>query len=258
MTNNSSICRLCEESKELKLSHSIPRSFFRAAKKGGGGQLTLLTGVAGKPPVTKNFDPKDLLLCNNCETKISNNYEKYGIEALRNKNIFQKKVNFVKVKNLNNEKFYLFLISIFWRMSKSNHSAYSGISLTRSVEDFIRNCLIRNNTKIIPGVRLNQLLPITILKIHEPLSPKSKIFDQIVVPAQMSHRDNKLIFFTVFGGYLIILWIEDFQDIHDLRTKRIPGAIPKNSPFIVNYIDIRELKEFKVAIRNSFLDKSNK
>ena len=118
------LCKLCLLEKELKLSHSIPRAYIRKIKE--NGKLVLVN--ENSRVTSGSFDPKEDMLCGDCEGFLTKNYEAYGIPLLRvRKNVLPHK-EYITVRNINYKKYYLFLLSIFWRVSVSKLEFYDTVN----------------------------------------------------------------------------------------------------------------------------------
>lgn len=119
-------------------SHSIPRSYFKRLKK-DSPQLMIIQ--KGSKPKLENIDPKEPLLCFECEQFISNEYESYGTRLLRNPHNIRKNSDHIIVNSFNYKRFYLFLLSILWRASISKNVHYSSVNGVPELDDLMRHCI---------------------------------------------------------------------------------------------------------------------
>lgn len=243
-------CRLCETEKELQLSHIIPRSFIRRSKK--NGQTVLFT--AGEGAKTGNYDPKEYLLCHECEQYISKEFESYGIDLLKNRNNVKKVENGVIFNDFNHNKFYLFLISILWRASISTIPTFKHIDLCSEFNDLIRFCILNNTLKIQTSIRLSHVVKISILRV---VDEKGDLGDELLKGALFnldyeSHQDEIYYYFMV-DGFLIVYNFTLHNDIHELRCKRIYAQLTNTSRLFVPRCDFRKLSQ----IYNAFSSMAN-
>ena len=84
---NSLKCHLCKDVKELQDSHIIPRSYFKPLKD-ESGQLLVVSSNKLIGMKVSNADPKEKLLCWDCEQLICNNYEAYGTRLFKDYSFF--------------------------------------------------------------------------------------------------------------------------------------------------------------------------
>jgi len=103
------MCKLCLAESDLQQSHVIPRSYFKRLKKENGKIVLFEDGIKS---LVGNFDPKEPMLCRNCEQFLSINYEQYGIRVLRDHKNFRKNADHIIIGSFQYEKFYLYLLSI--------------------------------------------------------------------------------------------------------------------------------------------------
>lgn len=135
-------CKLCLSTRvEIRDSHIIPEYFYKHI------YTTKHTFI----PINKNGDSelaikqkgyRERLLCQSCETKLSiweNGLSQLMLELIQNtsnkiaitkigKCLFIDRIDYSNIKKA--------ILSIFWRMSISNNSFFSGYSLGKYNEDF--------------------------------------------------------------------------------------------------------------------------
>ncbi|EON88690.1 hypothetical protein [Plesiomonas shigelloides] len=243
-------CRLCEKEKELKLSHIIPRSFIKRRKQNG---KTVLYTV-GKGAVTGIYDPKELLLCHECEQFLSKEFESYGIDLLRNKKNVSKVSGGVIFNNFNYSKFYLFLISILWRASISSIETFKQVDLCPEYNELIRSCLLKKSLKIQTSIRLPHVIKIAMIRV---VDVKNELGDELLKGALLnvnrkSSHDQICYYFMVEG----FLFVYDFtlpKDLHELRCDRIYAQLTDSSKLFVPTCDFRNLSQ----IYNAFACMAN-
>lgn len=144
------VCRLCGSLSELQESHIIPKSIFKLArdKKLNNRFIEL----HNKKDNVIQDGPKEYLLCENCEGKISRN-EKYFKEAIHlNRHETDKAHDGKKllIKGLDYKRIKLFFLSLLWRASISSKLEFENVCIVSS-EEIIRQRILKEN----PGVNSN-------------------------------------------------------------------------------------------------------
>lgn len=123
------ICALCLQSNQLKKSHVVPNSVFRAIKKSNGTGSLISFDSSWSSLVARSQDSwSERLLCADCEQKIGR-YEKYGVEALR-KALQSNAAGGMAIFKLHDYKCTkIFLTSILWRSAVAKGAPFSAVSL---------------------------------------------------------------------------------------------------------------------------------
>ena len=135
------ICALCKKTANLKDSHFMPKSVYRAIRNGfpeHGQKIVLITG-SDKSAAYTDKQAKKHLLCEGCELKFSKNGEDKVIPLMARPNGFKLATKIKKFKELANVKgetwyfppngevalaFMYFAISVAWRLSATDWSAF--------------------------------------------------------------------------------------------------------------------------------------
>ena len=152
-------CSLCLNSETLKKSHAIADSIFKRITRTNDGKGILLT-----------LDEKDISyssdswwqhqLCNDCEEKLNNEYERYSLRVLRGGvGKITKLEGGVSFNGIDQHKLNMFFLSILWRTSISKHEAYTGVFLGKDINEYLRASIL-DNVRIPIGnisVRLSRL-----------------------------------------------------------------------------------------------------
>lgn len=128
------ICQGCGLNKVLIKAHAIPESFF-VKMRSEHGVPKLMTDVKGVYPKKAPIGVYDnQILCRECEDRFQV-VDDYGQKLLlQSKSEHEElkvggNVHGFRVKDVEYEKLKLFLISVLWRASLSNHSFYSRVNL---------------------------------------------------------------------------------------------------------------------------------
>ncbi|NOI60486.1 hypothetical protein [Vibrio coralliilyticus] len=249
MTHFSNCC-LCDGSCELQDSHIIPRSYFRGLK-GKSGQLICVSTDESIGAKLTNSDPKEKLLCRECEQFISVNYERYGTRLFKDHRKVKKTKQIVEFKQFRFKEFYLFLISILWRASISELPRYEHIDLGKPVNDLLKHCLKNNTIKIQTSLRLDHFFKISVVRIVDKTSQLTdleikKIMVDLNVEKAQTVEGGMLWYFMV-DGFLIAYHFSPESDIHAVRTKRNYAQITNRSKLIVPIADVSDFKQVSDA-----------
>lgn len=190
----SNICRLCDKESSLRQSHAIPDSIFRRLFKANSGKAILLS--SGLEDIEYTSDSLDTpQLCGSCEALINTTYERYSIDALRDRwGTVKRNAHGITFKKIDANKLCMFFVAIFWRAANSSHSSYSGAVMPieffrNDTNNFLKQALLNNTpvpTKTISiklqrlidpseGFDLNTLKDFIVVPFHRPYGPKRKV-----------------------------------------------------------------------------------
>lgn len=238
-------CEMCRSSEPLQKSHILPRSYFKGLKK-GSGQLYEVKASENSETRLTNADPKEELLCSDCEQFLSNNYEKYGTRLLKNSKIKLGK-DYVTFKSFRYKEFYLYLISILWRASISNLERYKHIDLGDSINDLLCHCVKNNRMKINTSLRLDHFFKVSVIRLKDAsnnlddLTLRKVMFDLNVEFGERP-EDGILYYFSV-DGFLVIYHFSPEEDIHKVRTKKNFAQLANRHNMKVPIKDISNFKQ---------------
>jgi hypothetical protein len=160
-----------------------------------------------KEPGMENGDWTEELFCAECEDWLNIRYETSQIAFLRAyKNIhkYQHKITF---KNFNYEKFYLFLLSIFWRASISSLPDFSNVRLGDGLEQYIRRVLVAGSISKEFAV-LPDLLKIGIIRLVDDRQEDESIMRGYMT-SFILESDHPFIYHLVLDGFLISYMLVD-------------------------------------------------
>ena len=225
------VCKLCDRESNLRQSHIIPRSYLKGLKSSTGQTIEVdLNGVIR--PKKQNFDPKSFLLCNDCEQYISQQYEKYCIEYLRNIKNYSDEGRYLIFSGFDFKNIYLYFISILWRASISDHQLFEKAKLG-GFEKYLK-ISIKNNSLIVGNyARIQDFIRITIYKIvdNNKILPE-KFLDNIFINFFIEGEKDLLSLCFVIEGYAICYSLGDFRAkrrLPDQITNRRFQVVPKIS-----------------------------
>lgn len=200
------ICKLCNEEKELRKSHVIPRAVFKRALKGFNYGRIL------DHKYNKVINTQDqwatYLLCAGCEHELNVNYEKYALDVLRNNHKgvkHQEKEDFLQIVNVDQNRLILYLISILWRAIESRHEIFNNLdslNIALSIRELFRVCI---KEKTIPSI---QFFSIRISKLVTTVKDLQNIelnfISNFVCKADIESRVRFLI---IFEGYCFEIFL---------------------------------------------------
>ncbi len=234
------ICKLCLEVKTLMESYSIPRSYFKRLKK-DSPQLMIIQ--KGSKPKLENIDPKEPLLCFECEQFISNEYESYGTRLLRNPHNIRKNSDHIIVNSFNYKRFYLFLLSILWRASISKNVHYSSVNGVPELDDLMRHCIQKKEVRInkLSNLKIDNFIRICVFRL---IDSTNNIPDNVIkaVLSNFAFRRveqvNGVSWFFIAEGFAIFYILSSGKDIHDVRRLRLVSQLTSGSHQKIYKIDI--------------------
>jgi len=216
--------------KKLSLSHSIPRAYIKRTKTNG---KTITINNGGVSSIS-NFDPKELMLCDECESLISKNYENYGVSVLRTRSNVIKHKEYILFKNINYEKFYLFLLSILWRASISELVFYNTVTNVERLSESMRLVLLNNKMKMQDSgsFKIDQLIKICIFRIIDSTGfiPDEVIKGLMSNFGQDVQRDiDGILWYFAIDGFLIVYSLPIGKDPHEYRYLKLHSQLCKNN-----------------------------
>ncbi len=260
LMENKSVCKLCEKAKSLQKSHIIPRSYFKSLKSGNGQLVSIICDEDSKPKIS-NIDPKESLLCRECEQFISLNYERYGTRLFKSGNGVKKAKSYIEFSGFKYTEYYLFLITILWRASISSLDDFSNVKLDERIESLLLTCINNKSIKMNTSLKLDHFIRISVLRV---VDSSGQVDDDLIKKMMINFgcerghnaRDGIMYYFMV-DGFLIGYYLNVEEDIHKVRTFQIYGQL-KNRPQIkIPKAEITELKQINDAL-NSAIMKSKK
>lgn len=243
-------CKLCGKIKPLQRSHIIPQSYYRRLKKGSNGQLLKVKDDEATPPIFSNSDPKDRLLCRDCEQFIDKTYEKAGTRFFMPGSSTVVTSDYVKIKNFKYRVIYLYFISILWRASESNLPQYQGLTLG-DFGPIVRGCISRKTLSINPQIRIDHFIKVCVVRIVEA----SQVVPDIVIKHCLmdmtmekgkTHQDGIMFYFMV-DGFLVCYYLKAEQSFEIQKTAKYLSQLEERSSIRIKKVDISELSQISDA-----------
>ncbi|EHH1028498.1 hypothetical protein BT047_RS21900 [Vibrio parahaemolyticus] len=231
------ICRLYNKEAILQRSHIVPSSVFKSVK---AGESQLYVFEEHTKPVYRNVDPKEKLLCRDCEQFLSVNYEQYGTAFTKNpKNVVKYKEH-IEFKKFDYKKWYLYHLSILWRASISSLKEFSSIELG-DFDQILRQCILANCLHLGGSLSLDDFITITMFRV---IDKSSRIEDNAIKnimlnPVRKGDNDDVLFFFMA-NGFLVQFRLNK-NHIESLRYKTERRTdLDRNMQRFVRKVDITE------------------
>ncbi|MGC0954894.1 hypothetical protein WKH09_15965 [Pantoea agglomerans] len=235
------ICKLCLNENELQQSHIIPRSYFKRLKQ--QGKLVMVRD--GKHSIEGNIDPKEAMLCWDCEQYLSTNLEQYGIDVLRNRSKVIKNNDHIIFSSFNYNKYYLFLLSILWRASVAEHVYYASVEGDENLNDALRHCIHRNSLRFnqLSRVSIDHFIKICLFRIVD----KTGFFKDETIRAVLSNVKQTFVesidgitWYFIADGFLIMYVLVPGKDYYDMKTRRFRSQLGKGSHQKIMKVEITE------------------
>ncbi|EOQ73055.1 hypothetical protein [Acinetobacter lactucae] len=236
------ICKLCGEEKELQRSHVIGKTFFSSILRDSYKNVATQFEFRNNTVIQTNDTWYTRLLCSNCERFFNEEYENYSIAALRRKRKeieINEEPDGVTFKNVDVEKIVLFIFSIYWRASHSDHEAFTEC-ITFPELDKVLIGILKKKIKIDPKL----------LKVRmRLLKDSSNFFDeilikQIIISPFRKDLSKGFMYTLVFEGYLFEIYFTtlNFQFGNKL------GFLVNNNEAYVPYIEIFSHKDISETL----------
>lgn len=252
-------CKLCGKSAVLQNSHIIPRSYYKRLKR-ESNQLLIIVDNDEIEPRLSNSDPKEKLLCTECEQFLSVKYESYGTKIFRTSKNVIKQDDRITINGFDYKRFYLYFISILWRASLASHDSFKNIDLGDEFEDLLKFCIINNRMKLGRGnsLKIDHFVRLSVVRV---IDSSNNISDDLIKCVMMNFRMDRsniekvVIYYLMLEGFLIVYSLSPGKDIHDVRARRLPSQLVSGSSANIMKVEIGELKEiremFNLAINKS-------
>lgn len=254
------ICRLCLEKKELQKSHIIPRGFFKKLKK-SSPQLFVVT--QDHKITLNNSDPKDNLLCFDCEQFINTKYESYGIRLLRNHQNIRKNSDHIVISNFNYKKFYLFLLSIFWRASLSKDIFFSTVNGIKELDDLMRYCIKDERIRInrLSNLKIDNFIRVCVFRLTDSTNNISDAKIKSVLSTfsfiEMK-KTNSFAWYFIVEGFVIFYIFSSGKNIHEVISLRLKSQLRSGSHQKICKIDIPNDSHFRDVFNNLIISTQDK
>jgi hypothetical protein len=232
------ICKLCDLEKELQKSHAIGRTVFNKVLASTSKNVLLNISPRKSEISTSNDQWDTYQLCSSCEALFNKQYENYSIQALRGKydsvKITETRLG-ISFQGLKQERVLLYILSIFWRAAKSEHSAYDGVSIPEDLNKYLKYIFLENKDT------LPNFFNVRMRAIDDKMQLMSKDALQKVLISPYVYKENKnLIYVMMFEGW----YFEVFFLRPSFKERKKYGFLRNGkNVFLAPFIDFSEIPE---------------
>ncbi len=220
--------------------------------KGKSGQLMLVSIDESVDPALSNADPKEKLLCRDCEQHINTCYEMYGTRFFKQHQKVTKTKERVVFNQFRYKEFYLYLISILWRVSVSSLRRYKHIELGEGLNNYLKYCLKENTLNINSHFKIDDYFKISVIRV---VDKKNQLDDTLIKSIFFDYNceyadtiEEGLIYYFMVDGFVIVYHFNPEESIDSLKTKRKYAQIVNGKKLVVPVSDIRNFKQFADGI----------
>jgi len=213
------VCRLCLEEKKLIKAHIIPQFMYKGMKEAEKVFYQSVYDLDNNDQKIRKlqtgpFDKE--ILCEDCDNKILGGiYESYAEKSMYGQNLSPKiapdcrhikdpkyGVEYTICKNIDYQKFKIFLLSILWRASLSKHLAFKEVRLGEKHEERIRRIILN-------GEMPDELeYPIMILSY---LRSDNKLENLIAQPKRVKSQDKLNAYVFLMNGLQFVFYVNSIQ-----------------------------------------------
>lgn len=234
-------CKLCNEEKDLINAHLIPKwAYKHIAKVDNKYDLILVEKGKQKRAPIGTYDQN--ILCKECDNFIGE-YDDYAKKVILDKELKKVKEAFYIIKDVDIERFAIFLLSVAWRESISTKDE-SGRVKIGPYEDKIRNILIDRRSK-------NNKLSISdysfvLGKFKVGKLPDLVVNKNIQIPHSQKIQGVNVFVLYLPGAYKIYLKLDQRQFPSELE--RLFRAYSDSLP-VLSLKEYSESDEFKSMLK---------
>ena len=139
-------CRLCLQEKELVNSHILPNFFYKHIWK--NDKRLVLKNNPKIRTVKYQGGVKEFLLCKDCDGIKISQLESYAKQIIIENENYEERFDRFLFTDVDYHKFYLFQISLLWRMSVSSDVMFDDVRIGKYEENLRLSLLNENSSKI--------------------------------------------------------------------------------------------------------------
>jgi len=190
-------CLLCEQMADLCQSHALPDALFRPMLRKGGGSAVRVTDDPATPVQRDSDSWKTHQLCSACEALMNDEWDSYGIALFQGREgkcrPTEAGVTFAYVEA---GRLRMFVLAVLWRMSVSEHPAYSNAHLPADTRDELRRTLLAR------GRFRASALHVTLERLHDTTPggfSRNQFKEMVMAPFIRLHANYYAIGFAMFG-----------------------------------------------------------
>jgi hypothetical protein len=239
-------CKLCkkEDRSLLKKSHIIPNFMYRELFDDKHRFINATLNDLNNIKYFQSGIYEKKILCKKCDNEIFGNLEKYASGVLYNSNsnfkisIEKHKsydgLDFLHIKNINYQKFKLFLLSILWRASISKDIFFKEVELG-PYEETVRKLLINQN------IFQEDVFRITMILFNNNINEE---IDKFISPPRKFKKDLKTIYFFYICKLFYFFEISKNSGLEIFDKGNLSMNNTINIPIIYNVTFKSFLKKF--------------
>jgi hypothetical protein len=193
------VCALCRVNNDLQKSHIIPELFYLMLYDIQPRRFHVLSSDASVHSAFEQKGIREYLLCRACEQKLGRleNYVKRTF--VRGDGVSATPIEGgVQLHGIDYKTFKLFLLSLLWRMSVSNHEFFRLLKFEPEHEEKLRQALL-NDDPLRPE---EYCCILTVVKIHGEFKK-----DWMLQPAQVRGNGMRA-YWVVINGVMYMFFIE--------------------------------------------------
>lgn len=233
-------CSLCLNQRPLCNSHALPNSVFKSILRKNAGNAKVIFYDATTPARNSSDTWGAELLCKDCEAKLNHKYDAYGMAVFRG---YEGRVvvhaEGVDLLSIDRQRLRMFLLSIVWRVSVSDHPNYSNIDLPWAWEEELR-CAFDQERKI-----LDSRFTIAIYKLRDrtPVNGfrNENLRDFILAPVARNYGSFISVCFAFLGFF-----VEAFLPRAPTKVSKRPGVVfGRSSVLTVPYLEVLDVPEIE-------------
>lgn len=234
-------CKLCNELKNLQISHAVGDSVFKKIFRENSGKAISIT--SGKEAIGYSSDSwAEHQLCEDCEKTINLKYENYSLGILRGKGCTLSKSSLgLSFSGLNQHRLIMYFLSIYWRAANSHHPSYRNIEILEKDNEYLRSAIF-NNLKIPSGkfsIKVSRVIDLSESKGFTPESIKKLIVSPFCRIHKGFKGENVSVCF-MFEGFFIEIYLKALK----INQRNKHGVLSKaKGNLVVPYLNIFDIEE---------------
>lgn len=204
-------CKLCKNLTQLELSHAIPKAVFNNIFRNSSGKAVAINADLNTYTQYSSDSWADYQLCKQCEAKLNNQYDSYGVNLLKNTFNQEKKKYGLTFTNIDRKKFRLFFLSILWRSALSKNPHYKNVKLIAIQLEILRSAFY-NNTNV-PYSNFT----VAVYKLENFTNIESlnsdNIRTHIIAPFIKKYSNVSTICYIFFGFFIEICLVKQLKSV---------------------------------------------
>ena len=244
------ICKLCNKTKELRISHAIGDSIFKRIFRNNSGNAISISDTNDEVAYSSDSWAEHQQ-CSDCENLLNREYEKYSLGVLRAQDVKVSKRDIgIVFDEIDLHRLNMYFISLFWRAANSGHPAYKNTIISQPDNEYLREAILNNKS-----VSINKFsIKISRLTDRTPKDgfSQEELKGLIVSPFCRVYHETKINHISVcftFEGF----FIEVFMPGLDSGRREFIGVIYESrTSLIVPYLDIFDIKEIVAVMVDGY------